>query len=1128
LQHRNFNDGDKASSAKVQPSFDDVDTGRVTPGRANGTGKGNGTTRQASGSPQDEAGRLDGRDQDQGAQDQNGTLRTPVGRDNAAGDGGDDGLPDLVTRQKPFDATSFAAADAAQGLAGDGVQFTVIENVDGRLLTKSFSASADGRTIDAWEAARNSSSARAIRAGLDPDPTREIFSLQAKVRSLKPNQCLITAPLPGTARTRQVIFKDQWDALPPGERDLASDGPLYRGTTCFAYPPGQPAIFELDVDTKDWPDAIRDKQHQAGGLLRHVLPVIDRQFASAGCYARPSCSAGVRDTRTKKMLPTGAKHVSFVAKDGADIPRGCAVAFQRLVLSGYGFIKVYKDGTTKLSSPIDPDASGRPERLWYDAAPVLLAGRHGAHLELVASLRKELPRPGPRFDTRTLKDLNDAEKADYARIVAELEAVAKPHADQVREAYVAARVARGVAAGLSQVAARRQADAAADGGRLDVDGEYRFDEGTWRSGWDILAAVEVVAGQTGADPLEPDYGGGNNRAIWYRSHGEPGVCCHSHAHGKRVFHLAYDAADWIALFDRLSGSVAERLAALRAAGRHYLPVDATQAHQLLRQAGVPSPVVLDFVEPDELSRTALLAALQAEDWSRLAWLSGLGPLLRTELAALRQEDELVGLGFAVDWDQMDAKLDAPAATLATAANNDPAYRGPLDDRPEVDALIRELNRCFFVLNDGRAAIVEQDTDEAGNPRYRYHSPPTFKNLHSNRLVTVATDKTGKETKVKAGEVWFSHPRRRQYLGGEVFDPQNRHRPDQFNRWQGWGVQPVRGDWSRMRAHIREVIAGDDPVVDTYVIKWCARMVQRPWEVGEVVLMLRSLEGAGKGTFGQVLMQIAGAHGIYLGSEDHLVGAFNDHLFGRVFVFADEGVFAGDKAGVNKLKSLATEPGQSYNGKNRPLFSGRNAAHILAASNNLWVIPAGLDSRRWCVLDVSGARIGDRAWFEGIHAELVNGGAAAMLYDLLHMDLSGFDVRDYPVTDALIDQRDISLDTDLAWLKDCLSRGYVWASVCGQETHFNEWHPEMSTDVLYRSYEKYARSRQARRIHSREAFGRFLASTGASLKRLTDAVIGERGSGFSGQLVMAPRPNGYVLGDLAAARADFTRRTGIPV
>ena len=89
------------------------------------------------------------------------------------------------------------------------------------------------------------------------------------------------------------------------------------------------------------------------------------------------------------MLPTGAKHVFFVAEDGADIPRYCEVLFRRLVLAGYGFIRIAKDGTTELRSLIDLAASGRPERLWYDAEPVLFDAGHGQHLELVAEHRQE-------------------------------------------------------------------------------------------------------------------------------------------------------------------------------------------------------------------------------------------------------------------------------------------------------------------------------------------------------------------------------------------------------------------------------------------------------------------------------------------------------------------------------------------------------------------------------------------------------------------------------------------------------------------------------------------------------------------------------------------------------------------
>jgi len=232
-----------------------------------------------------------------------------------------------MSQPQPFDAASFAVADAAQGLAGGGLQFTVVENYDGKLLTKSFWVSADGKSIEVGDAARNSWSARVIRAGLDADPAREFASLRDKIRTLEAKQAVITAPMPGTAPTRQLVFKEQWAALPPDQRDLAGDGPVYRGAGCFTYLPDQPALLELDVDTKDWPDAIQEKHRQAGGLLQAILPAIDQQFASAGFYARPSSSAGVKNKTTGAMLPSGAKHLFFVAENGADIPRYCTVLF---------------------------------------------------------------------------------------------------------------------------------------------------------------------------------------------------------------------------------------------------------------------------------------------------------------------------------------------------------------------------------------------------------------------------------------------------------------------------------------------------------------------------------------------------------------------------------------------------------------------------------------------------------------------------------------------------------------------------------------------------------------------------------------------------------------------------------
>jgi hypothetical protein len=548
-----------------------------------------------------------------------------------------------------------------------------------------------------------------------------------------------------------------------------------------------------------------------------------------------------------------------------------------------------------------------------------------------------------------------------------------------------------------------------------------------------------------------------------------------------------------------------------------------RAGSVRRIAGAEAAAERGRAAEAELTPNNVLGMIVRQQWPALAALRVVaGERFEQVTGGLRDQDE-IGLGLelngalvTVEWDEVAAGIDAAAAGVA------------LDDRPEVNALLHELNQRFFMLNDGRATVAERDRDDENYPVYRYHTPPALKHLYLNRTVEVGKDSNGKPIIHKAADVWLTHPRRRTYMGGQVFDPRNRHRADQYNRWRGWGVQPVKGDWSKMRKHIRVVIAKGDPKVADYVIRWIARMFQYPWLVGEITLVLRGIEGSGKGKLNEWLLRITGEHGRQINDANHLTGRFNDHLFGLVFVFADEAFFAGDRAVLGKLKSLVTERDQLYEAKNRPVFRGKNTMHVLMASNNDWVVPAALDSRRWCVIDVSDAKKADWAYFAAIDQELANGGAEAMLYDLLRVDLSNFNVRDYPVTEALIEQRDISLSHELAWWKDVLSRGYVWASRCGRQDWFNQWHEEVATEMLYQSYEQFADKRRERHKLSREAFGRHMMKLGAQQKRLRDAVVGERGGGFSGELVKAPRPYGYALGTLDTAKADFTKLTGLPV
>ena len=71
-----------------------------------------------------------------------------------------------------------------------------------------------------------------------------------------------------------------------------------------------------------------------------------------------------------------------------------------------------------------------------------------------------------------------------------------------------------------------------------------------------------------------------------------------------------------------------------------------------------------------------------------------------------------------------------------------------------------------------------------------------------------------------------------------------------------------------------------------------------------------------------------------------------------------------------------------------------------------------------------AGTGHQNYWDQLYAEVENGGAAAMFYDLLTMDLTGFDVRAVPHTAAKAQQQAHSLRGTDAWLYHVLQDGRI--------------------------------------------------------------------------------------------------------
>ena len=352
----------------------------------------------------------------------------------------------------------------------------------------------------------------------------------------------------------------------------------------------------------------------------------------------------------------------------------------------------------------------------------------------------------------------------------------------------------------------------------------------------------------------------------------------------------------------------------------------------------------------------------------------------------------------------------------------------------------------------------------------------------------------------------------------TFDPSGTARDGMLNLWQGFGVRTAEpgepGSWDLLRRHMLEALCGGDEGVMGYLLDWLARMVQRPAEQGEVAVVMRGVEGTGKGTLARVVKRLLGQHGMAVSNAKHLTGNFNAHLRDCVFLFADEAFYAGDPSHVGVLKSLITEPYLTVEAKYANAVQSPNFLHVMMASNEVWVVPASLNARRFLVLEVSDAHAGDFAWFDAIWDELEgrsgdggpNSGYSAMLRDLLGRDLSRFNVRAVPETEGLQRQKVLSLTGADVWWMDVLHRGSV-----APRMGLALWQEAVARDLLFDAYRTWALDEREYHPLNRVSFGRFMADMGCDGVRMAADREGKRSWG-------------YWLGDLDVARKRFDDRT----
>jgi hypothetical protein len=626
-------------------------------------------------------------------------------------------------------------------------------------------------------------------------------------------------------------------------------------------------------------------------------------------------------------------------------------------------------------------------------------------------------------------------------------------------------------------------------------------------------SVERTYADTLRLDLEVDLGGGNFttiRQLWLDCAGKTRIQSPYRDSDSMAAFVAFKERDGSPfMFDSGSGIVYRLHPADRAGPPPEAFLAALEAW-VARQGGKIGPLLVE--QASARVRNVIRAA------ARHGWEQSAIEVLVEKLADTMREPYGMARSTLVRMFRRDGTKAAKAAAAAMAMADDGG-----DDADDA-SLLDEMNAKYAVVTIGGSTRVAKvgEHDPCLNRKYiRVMGVGDFQIAYMNVLVPAPTASSPGRM-IPLGQWWLQHPERRQHLGGITLDTTGKLGPEHLNTWQGFGVQPCEGDPTPLLEHVAMITAGNGPDAERYLLRWMATKVQNPGDQVEVATVMRGDEGTGKGAIGHAMRRIFGGHGLHVSQPEHLVGKFNFHLMDCLLLFADEAFFAGDPRQVNVLKSLITEHTITIEKKYVDAHQNRNRLGIVMASNADFVVPAGKDARRFFCVDVPDTRKGDREYFNRLWAAIDDPAQlGAFLRHLLDLDLAGFNVRDFPRTEMLEDQKLASLDQHAKWLLNRLVFGTmsqlgepIWRNV-GKDKIIvgHAWPDWASTEQLYADYSTEIRSNgQPRFMLDAASFGRMLS------RYFKPSRPGShRGCG---------RTRGYALGDLESARKSFAAFHGL--
>lgn len=257
-------------------------------------------------------------------------------------------------------------------------------------------------------------------------------------------------------------------------------------------------------------------------------------------------------------------------------------------------------------------------------------------------------------------------------------------------------------------------------------------------------------------------------------------------------------------------------------------------------------------------------------------------------------------------------------------------------------------------------------------------------------ITVGAKQRSEPKKISVAAEWLRHPHAQRFSdiifrpGDEKVVMGENNRPA-LNIWTGW--EAVEGSVKPFLELNDYLFKNMPPEHRDIPLKLMAYKAQNPEVKVPLALVLLGPQGCGKSMWGEIMRDAFSPYGASVDSSQ-LVSEFQGWIERSLVAVMDEAKGEDMFRGADKLKGLISDLRQPMNEKFRPVRQVNSYTLYILTSNRRSVGSFSADDRRMIVVDCPKPK--EPAFYHDyVKPWWKAGGAKALLYYLLHLDLEGW-------------------------------------------------------------------------------------------------------------------------------------------